>query len=741
MKNKALAKSDGEKTIKEHTKDLLRQLHILKELYPDILSKENWGLLKRAAIYHDLGKINSKFQNKIYKRLGYKEFLAQVDEEEEVPHNFLSPAFINSDKYIKKYGLTKTKILFSSVYYHHDRKLKNISDNDIEDLKEQVKYLEILPSKINKYSGRYILSQNNSTNLSILTGKDYILIKGLLNRIDHLASLDNNNVNIEENILDNGKSIGDKVQEKFNGNYREVQKYMLENKDENLVIISPTGSGKTEAALLWIGNSKAFYTLPLKVSINAMEQRILKDINYSKALLLHSDAYSYYEQKEQNDNEKENNFELNKYERAKKMSAPLIITTIDQLFKIIYKYNGYEEVLATLSYSKVIIDEIQMYSPELVAYILLGLKMITNVGGKFAIITATFPDFLYHEMERLGIPFKKQEKSFSSHLKNRHKFKMLENTEFDFELIREKAKNKKVLIIANTVKRAQAIYTILKGEENVHLLHSHYIKEDRKILEEEILNFGNRAENQNNGIWISTQIVEASLDIDFDILFTELCSIDSLFQRMGRIYRKREYTEKEPNVFILNNRNGVPYIIDSEIYEFTLEALKNFKKEEISEEDKQNIMLNIFSIERNEKLKGSKYYNKIKKTVNNLECIKPYLMPSKEIVGKFRNIQNVYLIPDNIYNELNNNGTIENWKGILSSNSSRVYEKMKIKDEIRNYAVSVKWNPNLDIQGKELFYLGSNTFRTRYLYEFDKETKTGLGLIINNMQSVGYFDE
>ena len=115
MKNKALAKSDGEKTIKEHTKDLLRQLHILKELYPDILSKENWGLLKRAAIYHDLGKINSKFQNKIYKRLGYKEFLAQVDEEEEVPHNFLSPAFINPDKYIKKYGLTKTKILFSSV--------------------------------------------------------------------------------------------------------------------------------------------------------------------------------------------------------------------------------------------------------------------------------------------------------------------------------------------------------------------------------------------------------------------------------------------------------------------------------------------------------------------------------------------------------------------------------------------------------------------------------------------------
>ena len=598
-----------------------------------------------------------------------------------------------------------------------------------------------MPSKIKKYSDKYILLPNNGSSLSVLEGKDYILIKGLLNRIDHIASLDNPNVNIEENILDKGKSIGDKVQEKFNDNYREVQKYMLENKDENLVVISPTGSGKTEAALLWIGNSKAFYTLPLKVSINAMEKRIVSDIDYSKALLLHSDAYSYYEQEEQNDKENKKNFDLNKYERAKKMSAPLIITTIDQLFKIIYKYNGYEEVLATLSYSKVIIDEIQMYSPELVAYILLGLKMITNVGGKFAIVTATFPDFLYHEMERLKIPFKKQEKSFNSHLKTRHKLKLLENIEFDFELIKEKAKNKKVLIIANTVKRAQSIYEMLKEEDNIHLLHSHYIKEDRKMLEDEILNFGNKKENQDSGIWVSTQIVEASLDIDFDILFTELCSIDSLFQRMGRIYRKREYNEKEPNIYVLNNKNGVPYIIDSEIYEYTLEELKNFEKKEISEEDKQNMMQNIFSFEKNTRLKESKYYNKIRKTVNNLEYIKPYLMPSKEIIGKFRNIQNVYLIPDNIYNELNNNGIIEKWKEILSSNTSKVSEKIRIKDEIRNYAVSVRWNPNLDIQGKELFYSGSNTFRTRYLYEFNKETKTGLGLIIKNMQTVGYFDE
>lgn len=744
MENEALAKSNSKKTIKEHTRDLLYQFQILKSIYPYILPKENWGILKRTVVYHDLGKINSKFQNKLYRILGYKCFLLELDDEEEVPHNFLSPLFIDTKKYEKKYGLIKTKILLSSVYYHHDRKFREISENDVKDIKAQAKYIGISQDKVKKYSDKYVLKPKNSSDLEILEEKDYIQIKGLLNRLDHIASLDNPNVHIEESVYDNGKTVGDKVKEKFNGSYREVQKYMLENSNENVVVISPTGSGKTEAALLWLGDSKSFYTLPLKVSINAMEQRITNDINYSKALLLHSDAYAYYEQKENNEEKgvikKES--ELNKYERAKKMSAPLILTTVDQLFKIVFKYNGYEEILATLSYSKVVIDEIQMYSPELVAYILLGLSMITKVGGKFAIITATFPDFLYELMGKLGISFKKRkEGSFDSHIENRHKIKLLEDQEFDFEAIKEKSKTKKVLIIANTVKRAQAIYEKLKEEPNVHLLHSHYIKQDRKMLEDEILSFGNKTENEDNGIWISTQIVEASLDIDFDVLYTELCSIDSLFQRMGRVFRKREYTDVEPNIFILNNENGVPYIIDADIYKYTLEGLRNLKNEILTEKNKQEMIHNIFSLEKNVDLSKSNYYNKIKNTIDNFKDIRPYKMPSKEILGKFREIQNVSLIPDNIYDELNNNGKIEKWKNILNSNMSKASEKMKIKDEIRNYVVNVRWHPKLDMQGEELFYKGSNTYRTNYAYEFDKEDKKGLGLIMTNMQDIGYSDE
>lgn len=50
---------------------------------------------------------------------------------------------------------------------------------------------------------------------------------------------------------------------------------------------------------------------------------------------------------------------------VKKLSMPLTVTTMDQLFDFVFKYNGYEMKLTTFSYSKIVIDEIQMYGPEL----------------------------------------------------------------------------------------------------------------------------------------------------------------------------------------------------------------------------------------------------------------------------------------------------------------------------------------------------------------------------------------
>ena len=87
--------------------------------------------------------------------------------------------------------------------------------------------------------------------------------------------------------------------------------------------------------------------------------------------------------------------------------------------------------------------------------------------------------------------------------------------------------------LCNTIKQAQNIYDDLakmlseKDRKNLNILHSRFIRKDRLEKEESILEFGrtydeNKNIDKKNGIWISTSIVEASLDIDFDYLFTEL---------------------------------------------------------------------------------------------------------------------------------------------------------------------------------------------------------------------------
>lgn len=83
---------------------------------------------------------------------------------------------------------------------------------------------------------------------------------------------------------------------------------------------------------------------------------------------------------------------------AKNLSYPLIVSTADQIFTATLKYLGFEKIYGTLSYSKVIIDEIQAYSPQTMAIIIHGLKEIVSIGGKFLIVTATFPSFVRDEL-------------------------------------------------------------------------------------------------------------------------------------------------------------------------------------------------------------------------------------------------------------------------------------------------------------------------------------------------------
>lgn len=119
--------------------------------------------------------------------------------------------------------------------------------------------------------------------------------------------------------------------------------------------------------------------------------------------------------------------------------------------------------------------------------------------------------------------------------------------------------------IRNTVKDAQTAYKDLTdtiGTENVLLFHSRYTMQDRQVLESKILEvFGRESGNANRAgkILIATQVVEQSLDLDFDEMITDLCPIDLVIQRAGRL--KRHIRDKFGNLmFGDQDERGAPVL-------------------------------------------------------------------------------------------------------------------------------------------------------------------------------------
>ena len=698
-------KAKPNKSIIEHTNDLLDVLEILWNL-GYIKEERIYELIQKACIYHDIGKINKEFQKRV-KNKGIK-----FDENKEVAHNVLSLYFIDESKFNNKEDYL---IVSNAVVNHHDycdiglaiREKSDIIENLLEGL-DHKKVKKVIPAKI----------------ASISQDIDAIKIKGYLHKCDYSAS-SGYTAEYENNFLE--KSL-ENVLNKWkldnqDASWNELQQYCIENKNENIIAIAQTGMGKTEAGLLWISDNKGFFILPIRTAINAIYDRTKKYIssyggNLEEQLgLLHSSSLEYlllqseddkYDDKDEYIDQKEDK-EIIEYEKiAKQLSLPINVSTIDQLFDFVYKYPAYELKLTTLSYSKIVIDEIQMYGPDLLAYLVYGLERIVEQGGKVAILTATLPPFV-KELLSKNIKFKIKVGGFTDNSK-RHNLKILDkridsNDICDKYMENEKLnKSNKILVVCNSITQAQNLYEEISdilGNKNLHILHSKFIKGQRLSKESEIIEFGKTyKDNKSNeldkqsGIWISTSIVEASLDIDFDYLFTELQDLNSLFQRLGRCNRKGKKDSSENNCYIytqIDERsfiNGNRGYIDKDIFELSKEAISLWEGQ-ISEKEKIELINKYFTMD---KIKNSNYITQYKHTYNFIKNLTPDTFKSDEV--KLRNILSKDIIPSPIYHEYN--GDIKELEEKLKDKSlnspENKGEKIKLQNKLKKYTVSV--HPN-----------------------------------------------
>jgi len=159
---------------------------------------------------------------------------------------------------------------------------------------------------------------------------------------------------------------------------------------------------------------------------------------------------------------------------------------------------------------------------------------------------------------------------------------------------------------------------------------------------------GEKINSDERIVVVSTQIVEASVNVDFDILINEISTIDSQVQRWGRIYRNRDsdYKDEKPNIIIFSKTDKFTNsIYDKDVVEKTNEVLKEIKINAILDySSERELIERVFEKEIDGKSLTKKYVEEIEK---NLEYLKFFTVEKKSQAQKlFRTLAgNMVVIP------------------------------------------------------------------------------------------------
>jgi len=382
-----------------------------------------------------------------------------------------------------------------------------------------------------------------SLELSVKTHYEFAGLRGLLQLADHRAS-----------AKEDGDFVPDisSFQYKFpHKSMRDVQKLIEEYWDNSLLLVrAPTGAGKTDASLLWaslqIQNKRAerlIIAMPTRFTSNALA------INVSESLsdtgLYHSSAWfsKFQENVENKLIEKQKADKIHEFARL--LQTPVTVCTIDHLLMALtLTREDHHLITFNLANACLVIDEADFYDDFTQANILILLEILRYWNVPVLLMSASLPESVLPTYQRIGYEIDKIIEDTSDNQRTR--FEIKEIREYSAVLELEDLLNLCVekgnaIIYANTVDKAISFYDWFaqKGIKPI-LYHSRFTEPHKKDKEQELINALGRAawENGNaNGIAILTQIGEMSINISADIMISELCPIDRLTQRAGRMCR------------------------------------------------------------------------------------------------------------------------------------------------------------------------------------------------------------
>lgn len=544
-------------TLKDHTWHVVQAVSVFARHL-----ELNTEIARNGAVLHDIGKAHPIFQEKL-KKHGSRNKLYRHE--------------IGSLFFLSVFPEEQRSCLIEMVAAHHKSIINDAGDKGLLDLENGYTYIESHLGNWEEWSVKALaflddfgikaepISRKEALgNLDsairycrrMAKQKGFSEWRGLLMGADHYASALVNDTEKHLRRLFRHPNLSF-----FNRKSELYPLSLLENytsDKKHTIVVACTGAGKTDY-LFKRCKGRVFYTLPYQASINAMFKRVghaLEPDNPDLDIRILHAASTVVRRGSEN-------------EEAVLQSlfgSSVKVLTPHQLAAIAFGMKGYEAMMLDLKGTDVILDEIHTYSGISQAIVLKLIEILIKLNCCIHIGTATMPSVLYQKIKSLLGDDVLESKLPSEDLDkfDRHRTHKLNSFEDAEGIIQNAlAGNEKVLLVFNSVSNAQEIYEWVRDtykDTPALLLHSKFRRCDRNDKEKRLLGLDERGlsvcefnTSEKACIVVSTQIVEVSLDISFDLMVTETAPFDALVQRFGRVNRKRDKSSmgRIRNVYVI----------------------------------------------------------------------------------------------------------------------------------------------------------------------------------------------
>lgn len=579
--NAIFANSKGE-TLRDHIAHCLSVYDTFRQSNPALLTEREWDILYYAVKYREVGKIDRGYQKMVRGRMGLGDRKSQKPK---FRFEQLSVALLDQD-FFENLGWSWVDIqtLFLMI---RNRYPEAKTTNTLE----YHKYLKNdLTQRCQELEMKTVDGLRNYADMQVITARNlpsesdqfrYMMLKGLLDLIYGCANANQNIADLFKHPV-NPQDVKEPISS--------VQQYLADHQGENLIVCSEDKAERTKAALSWMGNRKGFYMVPYRSNLNTMKNRItaFTGIKSTDVTCLEHPLYEYYN--------------LNSEQRGEMLDTlakPLTLCTAKQILSFVYKITQGELNTALLANSCLILDDVQLYQPQELAAMIYGLKIITQYGGRCLILASALPKILEWILKQENIPMTIAPQFHHPEVSNRHRLKLIGDcnsvfNSFPFSDILRQGEKRRVLLLCNTTENASWVF--------------------RKLKDRGVPVWKNATDLTSNGICVATGTIESNQD--FDVLYTSMCTVFDLIQRMECVYRSRKYDlGDEPNVYVIRNSDGVSdelfAIMPEQLYKSTVSAFERHDGALLNEDVKAKIVDEIYDLKQNPALFSHGYYAQI----------------------------------------------------------------------------------------------------------------------------------